>query len=44
MRERNKRKVIIFSLLATLSIVTVAYAAIATSLSITGNVVRRGGL
>ena len=44
MRDRNKRKIIIYSLIISLFAVTVAYAAISTSLNVTGNVVRKGGL
>ena len=44
MKQNKKRRIIMFSLLAALVITTVAYAALSTTLNISGLVTKKGGL
>ena len=44
MKDRNKRKLIIYGLLGVLMLTTVAYAALSTVLNVSGTVVKKGNL
>ena len=44
MKQNKKRRIIMFSLLVALAITTVAYAALSTTLNISGLVTKKGGL
>ena len=44
MKDRNKRKLIIYALIGVLMITTVAYAALSTVLNVSGTVVKKGNL
>ena len=44
MKDRNKRKLIIYALIGVLMLTTVAYAALSTVLNVSGTVVKKGNL
>ena len=44
MKDRNKRKLIIYVLVGVLMLTTVAYAALSTVLNVSGTVVKKGNL
>ena len=44
MKDRNKRKLIIYALVGVLMLTTVAYAALSTVLNVSGTVVKKGNL
>ena len=44
MKDRNKRKLIIYALVGVLMLTTVAYASLQTILNVSGTVVKKGNL